>query len=73
MGGKMNKITTIFLILSLTLLVAFGCAKQDYQYPTGYATSGGQQPAGGYVGGGCAVSGPEPMVPGTINAESLAA
>ena len=61
------------MILALTLLVAFGCAKQQYQYPTGYATAGGQQPTGGYVGGGCSVSGAEPTTSLAVDAASVAA
>jgi len=59
----MKKIFVLLTILVLVALLMLGCTRgSNYNYPTG-AVAYGQpsQPAqGGYVGGGCAVSGPEP-------------
>jgi len=51
----MKKALILVLILALAALMMFGCTKQS-QYPTGAAAYGGQQPQGGYVGGGCGVA-----------------
>ena len=52
----MNKAIVLLAILALAAIFVFGCAKNDYQYPTGYAVQGQQNPQQGYVGGGCAVA-----------------
>ena len=51
-------------ILVLVALLIFGCTRgQNYNYPVGNAAYGQQgQPSpyqGGYIGGGCAVAGPD--------------
>ena len=60
-------VLALTLIMALSLLL-MGCTSgPKYNYPTGYAAygGGGQQGGGGYaqqnnyVGGGCAVSGPD--------------
>lgn len=57
---KMRKIIVLLAVFALATLLIFGCTKQS-QYPSGYAAYGQQgQPYQGYVGGGCAVAGPEP-------------
>jgi len=59
---KMKKIIVLLAILVVVALLVLGCTRQS-QYPSGYAAYGqqGQNPQyQGYVGGGCAVAGPEP-------------
>ena len=57
---KMKKFLVLMAILVVVALLILGCTKQS-QYPSGYAAYGQQgQPNQGYVGGGCAVAGPEP-------------
>ena len=52
----MRNVLLIIAVLALVSLMVLGCTKSDY--PTGYATAGGQQnPNQGYVGGGCGVAG----------------
>ena len=59
---KMKRILVLMAIFVLAALLIFGCTKQS-QYPTGNAAYGQQgQPNQGYVGGGCAVAGPEPTM-----------
>ena len=66
MRYKMRKTLVLLAILVLAALFIFGCARGGSKYQTGYAAyaqptqqaGGGYQ--GGYVGGGCAVAGPEP-------------
>ena len=56
---KMRKIIILLAILTVVALLILGCTKQS-QYPSGYAAYGQQgQPNQGYVGGGCAVAGPD--------------
>ena len=60
----MKKILVLLAILVLVALLVLGCQRgSSNQYPpTGYAAYGGQQQnpyQGGYVGGGCAVDGPD--------------
>ena len=61
----MKKTLALMAILALAALLIFGCQnKVNSQYPTGYAAYGqagqpNQQPNQGYVGGGCAVAGPD--------------
>ena len=56
----MRRTLVLMVVLALAALLVFGCSKDQ----TGYASYG--QPAyqggaqQGYVGGGCAVAGPEP-------------
>ena len=62
----MKKILVLMAIFALAALLILGCTKQS-QYPSGYAAYGQQggqqgQPNQGYVGGGCAVAGPEPTM-----------
>jgi|TARA_Y100000310_G_scaffold183254_1_gene183375 hypothetical protein len=53
----MKRILVLFVVLALAALFVFGCAKQDYQYPTGAAAYDGQQnQPQGYIGGGCGVA-----------------
>ena len=60
---KMKRILVLMAIFALAALLIFGCTKQS-QYPTGNAAYGQQgQPNQGYVGGGCAVAGPETTLP----------
>jgi len=62
----MNKSLVILVILVLAALFIFGCTRGGGNYQAGYAAynqptqqaGGGYQ--GGYVGGGCAVAGPDP-------------
>jgi len=60
----MKKFLIVLAILVLVALLVLGCTRgPNYQYPTGYAGAGGQQQVQqGYVGGGCAVEGPEPTL-----------
>jgi hypothetical protein len=60
----MKKNLTLFVILAISALLILGCARGGGNYQSGYAAY--NQPAyqggagqGGYVGGGCAVAGPE--------------
>ena len=56
----MKKLLVLLAILAMVALLIIGCNKQQTQYPTGYAAYGQQnQPYQGYVGGGCAVAGPD--------------
>jgi len=58
----MRRTLVLVVVLALAALLVFGCSKGDQ---TGYASygqpayQGGAAPQG-YVGGGCAVAGPEP-------------
>ena len=62
----MKRFLVLFVVLVLAALFIFGCTRGGGNYNTGYAAynqptqqaGGGYQ--GGYVGGGCAVAGPEP-------------
>ena len=57
----MKKILVLLAVLVLVALLIFGCTRgPNYNYPTGDAAYGqpSQPYQGGYVGGGCAVSGP---------------
>jgi hypothetical protein len=72
----MKKNVALFVILAITALLILGCSRGGGNYQTGYAAY--NQPAyqggagqGGYVGGGCAVSGPEQT--DIIDAEGLEA
>ncbi len=57
----MKKSLVLTVLLTLAALMVFGCARGGNDYQTGYAAGQpayqGQQQ--GYVGGGCAVAGPE--------------
>tara|TARA_Y100000310_G_scaffold38326_1_gene35939 strand:+ start:12190 stop:12411 length:222 start_codon:yes stop_codon:yes gene_type:complete len=60
----MRKTWVLLAILVVATLFIFGCARGGSGYNTGYAAynqptqqGGGQQQ--GYVGGGCAVAGPD--------------
>lgn len=57
----MRKITILLAILVLVALLVLGCTRgPNYNAPTGYAAYGQQgQPYQGYIGGGCAVAGPD--------------
>jgi len=60
---KMKKTMVLMAVLAIVALLVFGCTRgPNYNYPTGgYAAYGQQgQPSQGYVGGGCAVAGPDP-------------
>ena len=62
----MKKLLVLVAILILVALLVFGCARgPNYNYPTGNVAYGQQQNPQyqGYVGGGCAVAGPDPVVP----------
>jgi hypothetical protein len=75
----MKKHVVLMVVLVLTALLVFGCARGGNNYQSGYAAyaqptqqaGGGVQ--GGYVGGGCAVAGPDPVVPSGSSEPSLAA
>jgi len=58
----MRRTLVLMVVLALAALLVFGCTRgNDYQ--TGYAAYGQPAQGGvpqGYVGGGCAVAGPEP-------------
>lgn len=60
----MKRNLVLLAVLVLAALLVFGCTRDGNNYQSGYATYG--QPAyqggaqQGYVGGGCAVAGPEP-------------
>ena len=70
---KMKKFLVIIAILVLVALLVLGCTKQS-QYPSGYAAYGQQaQPNQGYVGGGCAVAGPDNLIPSDVSEPSAAA
>ena len=56
----MRRTLVLMVVLALAALLVFGCSKGDQ---TGYASYGQPAQGGaqqGYVGGGCAVAGPEP-------------
>ena len=63
----MKKILVLLAVLVLVTLLVFGCARgPNNQYPTGYAAYGGQQQypqQQAYIGGGCAVDGPDMSEP----------
>jgi len=63
MAIKMKKILVLLAVLVLVAMMVLGCTRgPNYNYPTGNTAYGqqGQQPyQGGYVGGGCAVDGPD--------------
>ena len=62
----MKKILVLLAVLVLVTLLVFGCARGTNQYPTGYAAYGGQQQypqQQAYIGGGCAVEGPDMSEP----------
>ena len=73
----MKKILVLFAILVLAALLIFGCQRgTNYDYPTGYAVA--QQPQnnpyqGGYVGGGCAISGSDNGMPLDVSEPIIAA
>ena len=60
----MKRNLLLLAVLVLAALLVFGCTRGGNNYQSGYAAYG--QPAyqggaqQGYVGGGCAVAGPEP-------------
>ena len=59
---KMKKTMVLLVILLLATLLVYGCTRgQNSQYPTGYAAYGQQQypQQQAYIGGGCAVDGPD--------------
>ncbi len=58
----MKRTLVLMVVLVLAALLIFGCARGGGNYQTGYAAYGQQQnpQQQGYVGGGCAVAGPEP-------------
>jgi len=73
----MRKTLVLLAILVLAALFMFGCARGGSKYNTGYAAynqpsyqGGGQQQ--GYVGGGCAVAGPDSSGSVDISEPSLA-
>ena len=58
----MKKFLVLVAILVLVALFMFGCTRgPNYNYPTGASAYGqpSPQPYQGYVGGGCAVEGPD--------------
>ena len=62
-GKKMKKRLVLLAVLVLAALLVFGCTRGGNDYQTGYAAYGQPAQGGapqGYVGGGCAVAGPEP-------------
>jgi len=62
----MKKILVLLAVLVLVTLLVFGCARgPSNQYPTGYAAYGQQQypQQQAYIGGGCAVDGPDMSEP----------
>ena len=75
----MKKNIVLLVVLVLAALLIFGCARGGSNYQTGYQAygqptqqaGGGYQ--GGYVGGGCAVAGPDPTMPLDVSEPSLAA
>ena len=71
----MKKTLALIATIALVALLIFGCQnKVNSQYPTGYAAYGQpnqQQPNQGYVGGGCAVAGPDSN--GVVISETAAA
>ena len=60
----MRRTSVLLVVLVLAALLVFGCTRGGNDYQAGYAAY--NQPAyqggapQGYVGGGCAVAGPEP-------------
>ena len=59
----MKRILVLIAVLVLVALLVFGCARGGSKYQSGYAAYNQpayQAPQQGYVGGGCAVAGPEP-------------
>ena len=62
----MKKILVLLAVLVLVTLLVFGCARgTNNPYPTGYAAYGQQQypQQQAYIGGGCAVDGPDMSEP----------
>lgn len=58
----MRRTLVLLAVLVLAALLVFGCTRGGNDYQTGYTgqpTYQGGAPQG-YVGGGCAVAGPEP-------------
>jgi len=75
---KMNKSLVLLVVLVLAALFIFGCTRGGGNYQAGYAAynqpvqqGGGYQ--GGYVGGGCAVAGPDSSGSVDISQPSAAA
>ena len=59
----MRRTLVLIVVLALAALLIIGCSKGGNDYQTGYAAYGQPAQGGaqqGYVGGGCAVAGPEP-------------
>jgi len=71
----MKKTLVLLAILVLVALLIFGCARQNYNYPTGAAYGQPSQPQGGYIGGGCGVAPAEnsDSLPVDVSGTALAA
>jgi len=76
---KMKKNLVLLVVLVIVALFIFGCTRGGSNYQAGYAAygqpvqQGGGIPQGGYVGGGCAVAGPDTTGSIDISQPSLAA
>ena len=76
---KMKKSLVLLVVLVLAALFIFGCARGGSNYQAGYAAynqpvqQGGGGYQGGYVGGGCAVAGPDSSGSVDISQPSVAA
>ena len=70
----MKKFLVLLAVLVLAALFVFGCARGGSNYQTGYAAYGQQQlpQQQAYIGGGCAVAGPD-LTPIDVSEPSLAA
>jgi len=71
----MRRTLVLMVVLALVALLVFGCTRGGNDYQTGYAAYGQQAQGGapqGYVGGGCAVAGPEPTVVDVSNPSPVA-
>ena len=70
----MKKIFVLLAVLVLMALLVLGCTRgPNYNYPTSYAAGQPQAQPQAYVGGGCAVSGPENTMPLDVSEPSMAA
>jgi len=72
----MKKSLVLLVVLVLAALFVFGCARGGNNYgTTGYAAYGQQQlpQQQAYIGGGCAVAGPDLVMPLDVSEPSLAA
>ena len=56
---KIKKFLIVLATLSIISLFIFGCTREGTQYPAGYAPQQQYPTQQGYVGGGCAVVGPD--------------